>query len=223
VKKILILGGHGDGAVVASTLKVLSGSNDIEPVGFLNDHESIGSLISGLPVLDRIENAPRFLGQENVYFISALLKAKKNYQRAEKIRKLKIPLERFFTAIHPQATVDEAADVGYGTYIGPHATVLPNAKIGNHCSIRASANVGHDCRICDFTYLGPNATLSGRTLLEEGVHIGPNACTLEGTVIGAFSVVGIGSAVIKNVPPFSVCFGIPARVIEDISPTQHVT
>jgi acetyltransferase EpsM len=114
--------------------------------------------------------------------------------------------------------VDETAYLREGTYIAPHATVLPNAKIGNHCSIRASANVGHDCRIGDFSYLGPNATLSGRTIVEEGVHIGPNACTLGRTTIGAFSVVGIGSAVIKDLPLYSASFGVPARILERIDP-----
>ena len=55
MNKLLILGGHGDGEVVAATLKILNKEGRIEPIGFLNDHEKLGSLISGLPILDSID------------------------------------------------------------------------------------------------------------------------------------------------------------------------
>ena len=93
---------------------------------------------------------------------------------------------------------------------------MPKSVIGNHCSLRASANIGHDCIVGDFCYIGPNSTLAGRVTLEEGVHIGPNACLLERIQIGMHSVVGLGSAVIKNLPNFTVVFGNPARITEKL-------
>jgi acetyltransferase EpsM len=215
LKRIIILGGHGDGIVVASALKDLTLSNiDVVPFGFLNDFEQCGTTINGLPVLGKIDDATQFLGENDIYFVSALLKVKEAYTRSQKIRNLKIPINRFFTIIHPQATISRSSKIGYGTYIGPNVTIMPNSTIGNHCSLRASANVGHDCNVGDFCYMGPNSTLAGRVELEQGVHVGPNACILENTKMGMYSVIGLGAAVIKDLPSFTVAFGNPARIIE---------
>jgi acetyltransferase EpsM len=213
LKRIIILGGHGDGIVIVSALEDLRASGkEVMPCGFLNDHEPQGTLIGELPVLGKIEDAPEFLAQEDIFFIAALLKVKKSFHRATKIKELMIPLERFFTLVHPAATVSKRAKIGPGTFIGPHVNVMPNAVIGNHCSFRASANIGHDCMIGDFCYMGPNSNLSGRSSLGDGVHIGPNASILDGVKLGDYCVIGMGSVVLKDVPDFAIAFGNPAKV-----------
>jgi acetyltransferase EpsM len=213
LKRIIILGGHGDGVVIASALEDLRAfDKSVVLYGFLNDFEPPGTKIADFPVLNKIENAKKFLGQKDIFFISALLKPKESYERSQKIEKLMIPLERYYTLIHPQATVSKAAKVGNGTFVGPHANIMPNAFIGNHCSFRASANVGHDCILGNYCYMGPNSSLSGRVKLGNGVHIGPNASVIEGVQIGSYSVIGIGSVVLKNIPDFSIAFGCPAKV-----------
>lgn len=213
MKRIIIVGGHGDGIVIASALEDLRASGrKVMPYGFLNDHELQGTLIGGLPVLDKIDNAEEFLDEKDIFFIAALLKAKESYERSKRIESMRIPHERFFTLIHPQATVSKKTKIGSGTFIGPHANIMPNAVIGNHCSFRASANIGHDCMIGDFCYMGPNSTLSGRVRLGDGVHIGPNASILERVQLGDYCVIGIGSVVLKNVPDFAIAFGNPAKV-----------
>jgi acetyltransferase EpsM len=218
LKRIIILGGYGDGIVIASALRDLKNHNgDVTPFGFLNDFEPRGKTIDGLPVLGKIEDATHFLNQEDIFFVSALLKAKEAFVRAQKIRSLKIPLDRYYTIIHPQATVSHSSKVGYGTFIGPHVTIMPKAAVGNHCSLRASASVGHDCTLGDFCYMGPNSTLSGRVVLEDGVHIGPNASILDKLKVGSYSVIGLGSAVIRSLPSFTVAFGNPARIIEKLN------
>jgi acetyltransferase EpsM len=213
LKRILILGGQGDGVVIASALQDLGAfDRDIIPYGFLNDVEPPGTRIAELPVLDKIENAKKFLDQPDIYFISAILKAKEGYTRSQKIENLMIPLERYYTLIHPHATVSKRAKVGNGTFVGPHANIMPNAIIGNHCSFRAGANVGHDCILGNYCYMGPNSNVSGYAKLGNGVHIGPNASVLDGVEIGAYSVIGMGSVVLKNIPDFVITFGNPAKV-----------
>ena len=217
MKKIIIIGGKGDGVVLASALEDLRTSGqEVMGYGFLNDFEKKGEKIGGLPVLGKPEKVIEFLEDENISFMTALLKVKESYQRARRIEKLVIPPERYFSVVHPQATVSKSAKIGFDTFVGPHATVMPNATIGNHCSLRASASVGHDCVIRDYCYMGPNSTLSGRARLEVGAHIGPNASILDSIKIGKHSVVGLGSVVLKDMPGFVVAFGNPVRIIERI-------
>lgn len=217
MKKVIIVGGEGDGVVLASALEDLKASGkEVMAYGFLNDFAKEGEKIASLPVLGKPESAIEFLDKEDIFFMTALLKVKESYDRARRIEKLVIPPERYFSLIHPQATVSKTAKIGLDTFVGPHVNVMPNAIIGNHCSFRASANVGHDCIIKDYCYMGPNSTLSGRVKLEEGAHIGPNACILESIKIGKHSVVGLGSVVLKDIPGFVIAFGNPARIIERI-------
>lgn len=213
MKKIIIIGGHGDGIVLASSIEDLrlSGAN-IMFLGFLNDHENKDSEISELPVLGSSADASSFMDDKDIFFMTAILKVKKNYDRSHRIDKLNIPPHKYFTLFHPHATVSKKAQVGYDTFIGPHANIMPNSIIGNHCSFRSSASVGHDCIIQDYSYMGPNSTLSGRVKVCKGVHIGPNASVREGVTLGSFSVIGIGAVVLNDIPDFAVTIGCPAKV-----------
>ena len=217
MKKIIIIGGKGDGVVLASALEDLRTSGqEVMGYGFLNDFETTGEKIAGLPVLGKPEKAIEFLENKDIFFMTALLKVKESYQRARKIERLVIPQERYFSLVHPQATVSKTAKIGLGTFIGPHVNVMPNAIIGDHCSFRASASVGHDCVINDYCYMGANSTLNGRVNLKEGVHIGSNATVKERTTLGSYCVIGMGSVVVKDMPEFVIAFGNPARIIERI-------
>lgn len=59
--------------------------------------------------------------------------------------------------------------------------------------------------------------------IEPTVWIGFDACILPGVTIGEGSVVGAKSVVIRDVPPFTIVAGNPARVIRDISPEEKAS
>jgi acetyltransferase-like isoleucine patch superfamily enzyme len=52
--------------------------------------------------------------------------------------------------------------------------------------------------------------------IEEGVWIGSGAIILGGVIIGKHSVIAAGSVVSKDIPPYSIAAGVPARVIRTI-------
>ena len=52
--------------------------------------------------------------------------------------------------------------------------------------------------------------------VEDDVLIGANVVVLEGVTVGKGSVVAAGAVVTKDVPPYSVVAGVPARVIKEI-------
>ena len=53
--------------------------------------------------------------------------------------------------------------------------------------------------------------------MQEGASIGANATILPGIKIGKFSMIGAGSVVLKDVPPFSIVAGNPAKIIGQVS------
>lgn len=109
-------------------------------------------------------------------------------------------------------------------------------KIGRWCSVnRFSILAGHGgLEIGDYVRIGPNVIIfasnhiySDPTMfiaeqglsckgirIENGVWIGAGAIILDGVTIGRGSVVGAGAVVSKDIPPYSVAVGVPARVVK---------
>jgi sugar O-acyltransferase (sialic acid O-acetyltransferase NeuD family) len=214
MKKIIILGGHGDGLVAAQVIadKQQSGEK-IELVGFLNDNLSIGEPIEGIPVLGAIKQW-HALGLDNTYYFHpALHKVKQMSQRKELIHNLKIPLERIATLIHPTAVIAASAEIMPGCLICSYVTIQPGVKIGAFNSIRAGANIGHNAKTDDFCYIGPNATMTGNATLKEGAHLGPNAVITDGITLEKYAVAGAGAAIMQRTDSHSIYIGNPARKI----------
>lgn len=209
-REIVVLGGRGDGLVVAQAIRDLAdATGTVVLAGFLDDAVTAGTQIGGVPVLGTLEQWRTC--PEEVFFVAALHKLKQMPARKRRIVDLGIPDARCATVSHPTAVVASGAMVGAGSYVGPHAVLQPGTTVGRHASIRAGANLGHDCAIEDFAYVGPNATLCGRSRLMEGAHLGPNSVVVDGQTVEPFAVIGAGTVVTKRVPAFEVHFGVPAR------------
>jgi acetyltransferase-like isoleucine patch superfamily enzyme len=97
--------------------------------------------------------------------------------------------------------------VNYATSISAHheVTIGDNCLIGNYVVIMDSDY--HD--VHDRTRGGYAASV----VIEDDVWIGIRATILKGVRIGRGSVIGAGAVVTEDIPPGSVAFGVPARVV----------
>ena len=66
----------------------------------------------------------------------------------------------------------------------------------------------------DFVTVLPNSSISGNVVLEEGVDFGTNATIIQGITVGAHTIVGAGSIVVKNLPEHCTAVGAPAKPIK---------
>lgn len=213
-KKLIIIGGYGNGTVVQSTVEDINAQQkQWELLGFLNDRET--EPINGYPVLGKIdkETTDKFLEDPDVYFFYTLISVKMNHKFISKLHDLKIPQDRFATIIHPTAVVSKFAKIGKGTCIQPLVSVGPNTTIGNHVQIYAQSMIGHGSTLDDYSYVATNAIVGADVHLKEGAYMGSNATTLEFVTLGKWSLTGIGSVVLKDVPDFAKMVGNPARQI----------
>lgn len=116
--------------------------------------------------------------------------------------------------------------IGNQVYVGKDVHIEANCQIGNYCLIaNRVAIVGrHDH---DFTAVGfpvrfspwvgskrfPSKYVDEEAVIEEDVWLGYGTIVLTGVTVGRGSVVAAGSVVTRDVPPYSIAAGVPARVI----------
>jgi len=104
--------------------------------------------------------------------------------------------------------------VGRGLRLEHGLALVVNDKttFGCHCLIRHSTTIGNR-ELRDGTY-------SGAPKIGNYVHIGANCVILGDITIGDHVIIGAGSVVTKNIPPFAVIAGNPAKIIRMIDPTS---
>ncbi len=103
------------------------------------------------------------------------------------------------------ATVREFVTVNQGT---EHPTV-----VGPDCYLLARSHVGHDCVLDAGVTLADAVQLGGHTHVWAWANIGMGTVVHQRGEVGPGAMIGMGSAVRKPVPPFSITVGNPARTV----------
>ena len=116
-------------------------------------------------------------------------------------------------------TVIVSSDVSIGkySYVNPHST-LENCTVGNYCSISAGVNIcpgEHDLYAISTHPLFARDEMPKRApvVIGHGVLISLNAVILKGVHIGNGAVIGAGAVVTKDIEPYEIVGGVPAKHI----------
>ncbi|MGX9457589.1 acyltransferase [Photobacterium damselae subsp. damselae] len=119
------------------------------------------------------------------------------------------------------------AVIGENCNICAHTLIENDVVIGSNVTIKSGVYLWDNIRIEDDVFIGPCVAFTNdknprskqypekylQTIIKKGASIGANATILPGLVLGECCMVGAGSVVTKNVPPYSVVVGNPAKVI----------
>lgn len=135
-----------------------------------------------------------------------------NMKREKIYHKIKDMCE-FVSLVHRSAYVSRFTEVGNGTVIMPKVCINAEVKIGNHCIINSGSIIEHECVIEDFVHISPNASLAGNINIGKGSHIGLGANILQGINIGKNVIIGAGSVILQDVPDNAVVVGNPGKII----------
>lgn len=126
--------------------------------------------------------------------------------------------------IEPGAIIRDQVEIGNNAVIMMGASINIGAVIGEGTMIDMNVVVGGRGTIGKNCHIGAGTVIAGvieppsalPVVVEDDVVIGANCVVIEGVRIGQGSVVGAGSVVLEDVPPYSVVVGSPARVIKEI-------
>lgn len=118
--------------------------------------------------------------------------------------------------------------IGKNCVLGQNVMVGPNVKIGNNVKIQNNVSVYEGVEIEDDVFCGPSCVFTNvinprafierkhefrKTLVKRGATIGANATIVCGVTIGEYAFIGAGAVVTKDVPPYALVVGVPARQI----------
>lgn len=122
--------------------------------------------------------------------------------------------------------------IGCNCIIGQNACIGPDVTLGNRCKIQNNVSVYKGVTLEDEVFCGPSAVFTNvinpraeierknefrETLVRRGVTIGANATILCGIELGEYSFIAAGAVVTKNVPPYALMMGVPAKQVGWVS------
>ena len=124
------------------------------------------------------------------------------------------------------------AVIGNNCNIGQNVVISPNVKIGNNVKIQNNVSLYTGITCDDNVFIGPSCVFTNilnprslinrrdqfiPTFIEKGASLGANATIICGNRIGKYSLIGAGSVITKNVIPYSIVLGNPAKQVGWIS------
>jgi len=130
---------------------------------------------------------------------------------------------RFTNLLHPSATFGQGQrrviEASQGVIVCAGVRFTNNIQIGNFCIFNQNATIAHDVIVEDFVHFDPGSIISGNVHIEQRCWIGAGAVINQGTCdtklhIGADTIIGSGSVVVKPCESNAVYVGNPARRIK---------
>lgn len=130
------------------------------------------------------------------------------------------------TAIWHFCHVLGEVQIGKNCSLGQNVMIGPRVKIGDDCKIQNNVSLYEGVMLEDDVFCGPSCVFTNvinprahvsrkdefkLTIVRRGASIGANATIVCGNEIGAYAFIAAGAVVTKDVPPFALMIGAPAR------------
>lgn len=128
--------------------------------------------------------------------------------------------------------VQSGAKIGDNCSLGQNVNVSKNVIVGNNVKIQNNVSVYEGVELEDGVFCGPSCVFTNdltpraeypkgsdnykKTLIKKGASIGANATIVCGHTIGEYAMIAAGAVVTKDVEPFTLVAGVPAKPIAKV-------
>jgi sugar O-acyltransferase (sialic acid O-acetyltransferase NeuD family) len=201
----------GAGGLARETVEAACSENT-RIIGFLDDDPAkAGQIISGKRVLGSTSTVGGL--DPSVRVIAAVAASADPGRRSRLVARLELPPTRYATIVHPQASLAPSTRIGEGVIVLAGVVATSDVSIGAHVVVMPGCVLTHDVRLGAGCTLASGVQLAGGVVVEPEAYLGTGVTVREGVRIGAGAVVGMGSVVLKDVPPGQIWVGVPAAAM----------
>ncbi len=180
-------------------------------LGFVDDDPALhGTTRSGLPILGAVDSVK---GMPDAAVVVCVGNPRDYRARHRIVQRLGLPEQRYATVVHPAAEIGAGSAVGPGSVLLAGVVLTADVTVGAHVAVMPQVVLTHDDRVGDYATIASGVRLGGGAVLETGAYVGAGALVREGVTVGAWSLVGMGSVVLRDIPPGQVWAGNPARCL----------
>lgn len=118
------------------------------------------------------------------------------------------------------------AEIGENCNLGQNVVISPGVKLGNNVKVQNNVSIYSGVICDDDVFVGPSVVFTNiinprsaiirrdryiETIVERGASIGANSTIVCGNIIGRYAFVGAGAVVTKDVKPYALVIGNPAK------------
>lgn len=123
--------------------------------------------------------------------------------------------------------VQSGAQIGENCSFGQNVNVSNNVKVGNHVKVQNNVSLYEGVELEDYVFCGPSMVFTNdltprarypkghagykRTLVKHDATLGANCTIVCGHTIGEYATIAAGAVVTKDVRPYALMAGVPAR------------
>lgn len=198
--------GHGRETVLLIEALIAKGA-PWQLLGYLDDDTSlVGKTVGGLPVLGDSAYLSTQAGTVDVALGIGNADARRRV-----VSRIRRTIKSFPVLVHPTVPRFDRVSLGEGVQLHAGAILTTDIVIGAFVIVNRHADVSHDCRIDDWATLAPAVTLAGNVHIGAGADLGARATCIPGVRVGAWSVIGAGAVVTRDIADGVTAVGVPAR------------
>lgn len=202
----------GAGGLAREVLAVPGLGTPYDEVVVLDDDRAMwGTELAGRPVLPG--GLARVADLDDARLLLCAGSGVTRRRIAVRLLELGLRQPRFATVLHPSVQVPAGCSVGSGSILLAHTTLTADVRVGRHVVAMPGVTFTHDDVVEDFATLCAGVSLGGHVHVGEAAYVGMNACVRERRTVGAGAVLGMGAALICDLPPGRTWAGVPAHEI----------
>lgn len=204
-QKVLVIGAQGHAKVILDILE----ENGVVIAGLIDDFST--HTLKGYEVIGTTSELTK-LYKQNI--ASHVFVAIGDNAARQRISDLAVKAGfGMINAISQHCVLSKWVQLGEGIALLPGVVINADTTIKNGAIINTGATIDHDCVVEEYVHVAPGNTIAGSVWIKEGAFVGAGARVIPGIKIGAWSTVGAGSVLIRDVPDATTVIGVPARPI----------
>ena len=210
MSELLLISASGLAREVLATVRS-SGRYDV--VGFLDDDEEMSGIeVDGAPVLGTIDDAVRYT---HAFLLVCVDSGRPRQAVVERLSAMGIGTNRYATVIDTTVRMPEGCRIGRGSILLQNVTLTASVTLGAHVVAMPGVTFTHDDVVDDYATFAAGTSLGGGVRIGRAAHLGMNSSVRERTSIGSYATIGMGAAVLGDVPDGETWVGVPAHPVRD--------